>query len=375
RIADRAVAQPLVRTFHAYAYGLLRRAATARGEPAPRLLTGPEQDALIRELLAGAPHRWPDRLRAALPTRAFAAQLRDLLLRAAERGIDADQLDALGAKYGRDDWRAAAAFKVEYDAVLALRDATGGGTVGYDHAELVRAAAATVRDDPDLLAAERRRLQAVYVDEYADTDPAQRELLALVAGGGANLVVFADPDSATFEFRGSDPRGVRQFPDQFPTPTGEPAPVLVLSRCYRSGPELLRAADRVAGRLRGPARHRRRVATTPPPPDEVRVRVFRSAVTESGWIPRELRELRLRAVDIAVTVELTDLPWTARPAVTPWLWLLRCAVEPDSMDEPTVVALLHSPLVGADPFTERQLRQGLRALARSAGDPRPTGEL
>src|SRR5690606_30844945 len=158
---------------------------------------------------------------------------------------------------------------------------------------------------------------------------------------------------------------------------------------------------RVAGRLRGPARHRRRVATTPHPPDEVRVRVFRSAVTESGWIAHQLRELHLRAgvpwsrmavlvraghqvagleralraVDIPLTVELTDLPLTARPAVTPLLWLLRCAVEPDSMDEPTVVALLHSPLVGADPFTERQLRQGLRALARSAGDPRPTGEL
>ena len=103
--------EPMVRTFHAYAFALLRRAAAARGEPAPRLLTGPEQDVMIRDLLAGAPERWPPRLRAALPTRAFAAQLRDLLLRAAERGIDAAELHALGAATGRDDWRAAAAFK------------------------------------------------------------------------------------------------------------------------------------------------------------------------------------------------------------------------------------------------------------------------
>ncbi|HLU44966.1 MAG TPA: PD-(D/E)XK nuclease family protein [Natronosporangium sp.] len=402
RIAPRGVVTPpLVRTFPGYAFGLLRRAAVAHGEPPPRLLTGPEQDAVIRELLAGDPHRWPERLRAALPTREFAAQLRDLLLRATERGIGIDQLRRYAEQLDRPDWRAAAEFRREYEAVLALRDATGRLGVGYDPAELVRAAVGLLSSDSELLASERQRLAMIYVDEYADTDPAQRELLALVAGGGANLVVFADPDSATFEFRGSDPRGVRQFPDQFPTPTGEPAPVLVLSRCYRSGPELLRAADRVAGRLRGPARHRRRVATTPHPPDEVRVRVFRSAVTESGWIAHQLRELHLRAgvpwsrmavlvraghqvagleralraVDIPLTVELTDLPLTARPAVTPLLWLLRCAVEPDSMDEPTVVALLHSPLVGADPFTERQLRQGLRALARSAGDPRPTGEL
>ncbi|MFS8521061.1 MAG: ATP-dependent DNA helicase [Micromonosporaceae bacterium] len=401
RIADGAVAQPLVRTFHAYAYGLLRRAATARGEPAPRLLTGPEQDALIRELLAGAPHRWPDRLRAALPTRAFAAQLRDLLLRAAERGIDAEQLDALGVKYGRDDWRAAAAFKVEYDAVLSLRDATGGGTVGYDHAELVRAAAATLRDDPDLLAAERRRLQAVYVDEYADTDPAQRELLALVAGGGAPLVVFADPDSSTYAFRGSDPEGVREFPDRFPTPTGDPAPTLTLLRTYRSAGPLLAAAARVRRRLRGPARHRALTPADGLPPGRVEVRLFRSPVTEHAWLAYRLRELHLleavpwsrmavlvragnqlprvqralRAAGVPTVVHGEDLPLHAQPAVAPLLQLLRTALEPERLDEETAVALLHSPLGGADPLAERRLRQGLRARAVAAGDQRPSGQL
>src|SRR5690606_1829691 len=52
-IGGRAVREPLVRTFHSYAYGLLRRAAAARGEPPPRLLTSAEQDVVIRELLAG----------------------------------------------------------------------------------------------------------------------------------------------------------------------------------------------------------------------------------------------------------------------------------------------------------------------------------
>ena len=37
----RILHEPLVRTFHAYAYALLRRAAAERGEPSPRLLTGP----------------------------------------------------------------------------------------------------------------------------------------------------------------------------------------------------------------------------------------------------------------------------------------------------------------------------------------------
>jgi hypothetical protein len=50
-------------------------------------------------------------------------------------------------------------------------------------------------------------------------------------------------------------------------------------------------------------------------------------------------------------------------------------LRPDELTEQTAVALLHSPLGGADPFTERKLRQGLRALAHAAGDHRPSGEL
>ena len=401
RIARGVVSQPLVRSFHAYAYALLRRAAAQRGEPAPRLLTGPEQDLVIRELLAGAPERWPERLRAALPTRAFAAQLRDLLLRAAERGIDAAQLDALGAKVGRDDWRAAAAFKAEYDAVLALRDATGGGAVGYDHAELVRAAADLLADDPALQRAERQRLQAVYVDEYADTDPAQRDLLALVAGAGAPLVVFADPDSSTYGFRGGDPDGVREFPDRFLAADGGRAPTVLLRDSYRCGATLLAAVARVGRRLRGPARHRALRPVTGLPDGRVEVLTFRTAVGEHARLAHRLREIHLResvpwsrmavlvragtqlarvqralrATGVPTVTHGEDLPLHAQPAVAPLLSLLRCALELDRLDEEAAVGLLHSPLGGADPLAERRLRQGLRALALSAGDQRPSGPL
>ena len=400
--AGRALPEPLVRTFHGYAFGLLRRAAARRGEPAPRLLTGPEQDLVIRELLAGGGAGWPERLQAALPTRGFAAQLRDLLLRAAERGIDPAGLEELAAKCGRDDWRSAAGFRQEYDQVLALRDSTGRGATGYDYAELVRAAAGLLAGDPALLAAERRKLAAIYVDEFADTDPAQRELLELVAGRGGPLVAFADPDSATFGFRGGDPDGVRQFPERFPTAAGQPAPSLTLTGSYRAGPELLAATARVGRRLRGPAGHRQLApAGGDRPAGLVQVHTFRSPVSEHAWLAHRLRELHLResvgwsamavlvragrqlarvqralrAARIPVVIHAEDLPLAEQPAVAPLLRLLRCALDPARLDEEAAVALLHSPLGGADPFTERQLRQGLRALARSGGDPRPSGEL
>jgi superfamily I DNA/RNA helicase/RecB family exonuclease len=392
--------QPLVRTFHGYAFGLLRRAAAQRGEPAPRLLTGPEQDVVIRELLAGEPELWPDRLRAALPTREFSRQLRDLLLRAAERGIDTARLAAYATGAGRDDWRVAAEFRSGYEQVLALQDATARRGAGYDYAELVRAAAGLLGGEPGLLAAERRRLAAIYVDEYADTDPAQRDLLELVAGHGAPLVVFADPDSSIYGFRGGDPDGVREFTDRFRTVAGAPAPTITLTRSYRAAPVVLAAAARVGRRLRGPVGHRA-LAPVDEVDGQVEVRTFRSAVSEHAWLAHRLREIHLRqgvpwsrmavllraghqlarvqralhAIRVPTVIHAEDLPLHSQPGVAPLIRLLRCALEPDRLDEEAAVSLLHSPLGGADPFTERQLRQGLRARARDANDPGPSGEL
>ncbi|HEU4424262.1 MAG TPA: ATP-dependent helicase, partial [Pilimelia sp.] len=409
----RVMHEPLVRTFHAYAFGLLRRAAAERGEPSPRLLTGPEQDLIIRELLRVAgedpdpdaepdPVAWPGELRPALRTRAFAEQLRDLLLRAAERGIGAAELAELGARFRRADWPAAARFMQQYAAVLTLRDATSRGSMAYDPAELIRAACALLADDPELLAAERRRLAYVYVDELADTDPAQVDLLALVAGGGKPLIAFADPDSSTFAFRGAEPGGVGTFPHRFRTASGAVAATVRFTTSYRTGGELLAASRRLARRLRGPVGHRPVTASPGVADGTVEVATFRSGTSESAYVAHALREAHLlddvpwsrmavllrstrlqlpslqralHAAGIPTVTQAEDLPLHVQPAVAPLLLLLRCALEPDRLDEEAAVALLHSPLGGADPLAERRLRQGLRALAMAAGDRRPSGVL
>ncbi|MER7588507.1 ATP-dependent DNA helicase [Micromonospora sp. NPDC127501] len=405
----RVLREPLVRTFPAYAFGLLRRAAAERGEPSPRLLTGPEQDLIIRELLdvvgeepEDDPVGWPTDLRPALRTRAFAGQLRDLLMRAAERGVGPIDLARLGERLGRADWPAAARFLREYVAVLALRDVSNRGSIAYDPAELVRAATGLLRDDEELLAAERRRLAHVYLDELADTDPAQLELLSVIAGGGKSLVAFADPDSSTYAFRGADPAGVTTFPHRFRTASGAPAAQVLLTTSYRAGPGLLAAIARLGRRLRGPAAHRRLHPLPDAPPGVVEVHTFRSATSEAAWLAHALRSAHLldgvpwsrmavlvrstalqlptlrralHAAGVPTVVHGEDLPLHLQPAVAPLLLLLRCALEPQRLDEEAAVALLHSPLGGADPLAERRLRQGLRALALAGGDRRPSGEL
>lgn len=399
----RTIAEPAVRTFHAYAFGVLRRLASRRDDLAPRLLSGPEQDMVIRELIAGGdPNSWPHELRPALRARGFAAELRDLMMRAAERGVWPAQLAEWGRLLRREDWVAAARFAVEYTDVLALRDATATGTVAYDPAELLRVATVSLTADPEALALEQEHARYVYVDEFHDTDPAQWELLELVAGGGRHLVVFGDPDSAIFTFRGAEPSGVYDFPHRFRTVRGEMAPSVVLPTRWRSSHEVIVATGRVAARLRGPARQRHARPAPDAPAGHVEIQLFRSVTQEAAYLAHRLRaahllegvpwsrmavllrstvralgpiQRALQQAGVPVEIGAEDLPLSAQPAVRPLLTLLRCALQPQTLDEEKTVALLHSPLGGADPFAERRLRQGLRAIALRAGDRRPSGVL
>lgn len=401
-----ATIEPIARTFHSYAFGLLRMVASERSEPQPRLLSGPEQDLIIRELLAGdaagAGIAWPVGLRAALATRGFATTLRDLLLRAYERGVDPATLARWGREHGRDEWRAAAAFMRQYAEVTQLRNAGLTDGVAYDTAELIRAATRRLREDPQLLAAERARREYVFVDEYQDVDPAQEELLELLCGGGRFLVAVGDPDQSIYAFRGSDPGAIRRFGERFPDRFDQPAAQVALHTSRRGGAALLAASRRVAARLRGPGTHRLLRPIPDAPPGEVEVHVLASPGAEAAYVAHRLREAHLlegvpwsqmavivrsatrqiaalrRALTqagVPVSVASDEVALAEQPAVAHLLLVLRCALSPAALDEEAALTLLQSPLGGADALDIRRIRQQLHYLAQLAGVARPGAEL
>ena len=96
------------------------------------------------------------------------------------------------------------------------------------------------------------RRRHIFVDEYQDTDPAQVRLLEALAGDGRELVVVGDPDQSVYAFRGADLHGILEFPDRFRTPDDQPARIIALGTCRRSGPALLAASRRIAARLPAP---------------------------------------------------------------------------------------------------------------------------
>src|SRR3954463_16584865 len=306
----RTIREPVARTFHSYAFGVLRRAAVLRGEPAPRLLTAAEQDAVVAELLRGDADedgavRGPRELAAGLGTDGFRDELRELLLRATERGIGSRQLAAWGRERGLPHWEAAAAFADQYAGVTAFTTAARGGASGYDPAELVREAIEELREDRELLRTERERASWLFVDEYQDTDPAQVELVELLAGGGGDLVVVGDPDQAIYAFRGAEPRGIVEFPSRFRHRDGRPADRLSLGVCRRSGAGLLAVGGRVAEGLPGPWEHRRLVPGEGIDPGSAEVHVFDSPAMEAAFLADTMRRAHL----------LDGVPWSQMAVV------------------------------------------------------------
>ncbi len=192
-----AARAPRATTFHSFCYALVRAHQDSDLFVEPlRLLSGPEQDVAVRELLAGQPDlerlglahmRWPDELRACLTTRGFADEVRAVLARSRELGLGPGSLDAFARRIGRPDWRAAAAFLAEYLDVLDLQGV-------LDYAELVHRAV-LLAHRPEVAEKLAAQYDAVFVDEYQDTDPAQVRLLHALAGGGRTLSPSATPTS------------------------------------------------------------------------------------------------------------------------------------------------------------------------------------
>ncbi|MFD9303710.1 ATP-dependent helicase [Streptomyces sp. NPDC060048] len=335
---------PQATTFHSFCYGLVRAHQDTDLFADPlRLLSGPEQDVMVRTLLEGQRRirsiRWPDDLRAALTTRGFADEVRAVLARARELGLGPSALSDFASRLGRPDWKAAAAFLAEYLDVLDLQ-----GTL--DYAELLHRAVLLAERTP----AVSSMYDAIYVDEYQDTDASQLRLLRALAGPAGRLTAFGDPDQSIYAFRGADINNILDFETSF-----QGAAVRALTVSRRSSSVLLAATRQLTARMpmpRLPSAAVRAHRALAPTREGGRVEVFtyptagaeldniadvlRRAHLEEGvpWQDmavlvraggRTLPQMRRALIAAGVPAETdgTDIPLRHEPAVSPLLTALR----------------------------------------------------
>lgn len=417
---DRSLSTTPARTWAAYAFDLIRRAKAEGVLPLPRpprLLSGPEQDLIIRELLEG--HRmpglelpWPADLEAALETRGFRHEVRQLFDRIIESGRTSADLEELGRACSRPDWIAAAALYAEYRDVLDLRMPEA-----FDPAGIITTARQIFQDAPDFLAAERERLQLVLVDDVQESNPAVFELLADIAAGKDCFVAFS-PDTVVQGFRGARPDLVAELPQLLAGDGGvierplwhthRHAPAIAEAWLGVAGRISQRAGGQLARRLeqpeRRPATARNPGAAAVGPQEQrgtVEAHLLPSPVHELRYVAqrildqhvnhgRDLAEIAvivrnggqlgelqryLSGQGIPVRVPVAESAVRDEVAVRPLLDAYAIALDPALLTPDTAVGLLTSRIGGATSIEVRRLRQSLRREELQGGGGRTSDAL
>ncbi|MEY8209145.1 PD-(D/E)XK nuclease family protein [Corynebacterium sp. MNWGS58] len=353
---------PLVRSVHSVAFGLLRLLS----DLPLRLISGAEQDAMMRELLrlqaqdyaegvaatqaepiaetaveqdpglSASPEAsvdWPEDVRPALTYLGFGRQLRDFLLRAVERGVTAQRLETLGRQFHRPMWTAAAQFLREYTQMMELE-----GTYRFSAAELMAEVSRSLDEIREL-----SPWHTVIVDDAQLLDPTAGKLLRALIDGAELAVVGGNRDHAIFHFRGAS----SEFFDELPAQHH-----LELRDMHRSPRRRALLAESWAQNTTAVVDAvRRRHLDDGVAWSDIAVVVRSSA--DMGAIRRALL-----SAGVPVYISPTDTVLAEQPVVAHLLLGIRALHQELTRTE--LEQLVLGPVGGADPVTLRRLIRGLR---------------
>ena len=400
-----------VRTPAALALTILTTSLTRRPDPLPPpvLLAGAEEDSVLASMVSAI--SWPGLPVEATGSRAFRSELRNLLARAGELGVTADELADLGRRLNVPIWGPAAQLLRTWDAQGRTSAERRAQTRKMDTARLQdRAVEALGSWDSDAVTVPRPVPDLIIVDDYQDCTAATARLLTALAapdpdGHRAQIAVLGDPDVAVETFRGGTPSLLVAAEDH----TGLGAGRLRLTTRYRGEPEIAAVVADQSARVpvTGTAAHRQ--ASLAPrtsasrgsgAPDADRVTAptgVEAILASSAWqerahVARALRlehvhhgtawsqmavivrsaadaeslarDLRRRGVPLASRTPAVLL--RAEPAAAALLDIVRAAIrdqlggcgEPPQRE--AAINLLTSPLVGLTTMDLRRLRRRLR---------------
>ncbi|MBO0775067.1 MAG: ATP-dependent helicase, partial [Actinobacteria bacterium] len=115
-----------------------------------------------------------------------------------------------------------------------------------DFESVLELTAAILAAEPGVAAEVRDRYRYFVVDEFQDVNPLQKLLLDAWAGDRDDICVVGDPRQTIYSFTGATPAYLTGFTAEFPHAT-----VVRLVRNYRSTPQVVTVANRLAGGLTG----------------------------------------------------------------------------------------------------------------------------
>lgn len=379
----------IARSVHAWAYAFLRAMTVQEGRPAPRLLSGAEHDLEIRKFLQGMSEDggadWPEQVRPALEFPGFAAQLRDFLLRAAERQVSAAELIEWGTQFERPMWESAGKFLRAYQQNVRLERGEDGVET-LNASEVLKTALERFRtpQGADLVQTQRERVRVILVDDAHNLDPASAEFITTFFTPGCKVLVAGDPEQSVFRYRGANT-------DFLTSIARVPGRSVTLGRSWRCGAQTVGAVNslrsylpkqQIRVPLRSFAQHEPGATdcalietATRSTQRLVLVDQVRRAHLEDGvaWgdiavVVRgtsEIGSLRrlLAEHNVPVTVDSTSLVLAQQPIVRVLLLAVRAAWAPLTPLE--CRELLMSSVIGVDSIIMRDLHNGVLQWLRA----------
>ena len=283
---------PIAKTINSFAFGLLTSFSKASGQRAPELISGSEQDRMLKQVLGNQPvDSWPKQIDSSvLSLVGFRTQLRDLLAVCFEYGISAAELREQGIKHSVPQWEAAATSLENYIALLGQSDRHR-----IDAPALVRLVAdgiATGKMVPT------DQVKAILVDDAQELTPSASELLYQLSKLGAGVVLFGDPDVATLGFRAANPKTMSQLMDRIESEAASSNEAIYLEPAHAvRRPEISSALAKISSQIEVARAGRQRKGLQPPTElvkgDGLKAVVFSSVSDESAYLAGELRKRHL----------------------------------------------------------------------------------
>ena len=286
-----------ISTFHSFCARLLRDHAPDRER---LLVNGFQEWIVMREVLADLDGSALGPLEAVRRSDAFAHDLLAFAALMKQNLVHPAALQLAAEASASDRLRVLAAIYQAYQQRMQQARLV-------DFRALISGAIELLQSSPALRERTRARFRLALVDEFQDVDPAQFELLRLIAPPQTrpHLVVFGDPDQSIYGFRGTVPRLLsHDFVEAYGAAT------LHLEVCRRCSQEALDAGERLLVATHPGRTHRELRADGAHPSPAMIVAREADPVDEAFFCAREIKRLQserpdLRLRDFAIVLRST----------------------------------------------------------------------
>ncbi|MDO5721446.1 MAG: PD-(D/E)XK nuclease family protein [Actinomycetaceae bacterium] len=367
-----------VRTAVALAYEVVANYEVKRGHQRPELLTGAQEDLMLAQLISEGAVEWPEKYQETIVTESFRTQVRALMGRALEAGVDGVKLQEYGRQLQRPLWVSIGQLMQVWEDQFTTGSPTHPAL--FNSSQMQVRAASLIRADAAIA------VDVLVVDDLQDMTAAALDMMEALFTRGVKIWVSANPDIAVSSYRGGEPHLHGLFKEK------TDAEVLVLGPTHRGNLGLQRVVAAATNRLPGGGQSQRRKLGAADPnesTEKLSLGVYATASQEATAVTQRVAKLvlsgacqpheiavlartqaeveRMRVAFMRVEMETTTrgraINYAADQVAKPLLSALKAGTDGSDCDSERFNALLAGAVASVDPLQLQRTVEVVSSLA------------